>query len=94
MSFSDDFSRFLLAYLCLQHFVNVKDGNGMDIASGEKVCVNVLVQNCFAHCQTVADVGEEFVEVHAYKGRRLPLTAFQEIMLKETSGMRLLWLLL
>jgi len=31
---------------------------------------------------------------HAYEGRRLPMNAFEAIILNETNGMQLCWLLL
>ena len=40
-------------------------------------------------CQIVTDIDDKSTEKLTYNGSRLPMTAFEEIIFNETSGMRL-----
>jgi len=40
-------------------------------------------------CQIVTDIDDKSTEKQTYNGSRLPMTAFEEIIFNETSGMRL-----
>jgi len=56
-----------------------------------KRSIHVRLPHCIARWLSATERPEDR---HAYEGRRLPMNAFEAIILNETSGMQLCWLLL